>query len=106
MSLYQVDALAFAVTTTNPIGGIGESLDVIGTVVCDAGRDSGNWIIEFVDTERVSLRFGTGSFGGFVAIPPLCLQDPSQIAFLICLPLDFYINPGRFIAYGAGRTLQ
>jgi hypothetical protein len=54
----------------------------------------------------VSLRFGTGSFDGFVAIPPMCLQDPSQIAFLIRYTEDFYINPGRFIAYGAGRTLQ
>jgi len=104
---FQVDRLAFAYTSTNPIGGIPESsIDVIGTVVCNAGRDTGDWIIDFVDTERVSLRFGTGSFQGFVAIPPLCLQEPLQIAFLIRWPLDFYINPGRFTAYGAGRTLQ
>jgi hypothetical protein len=64
------------------------------------------WVIEFADTEKTYLRSGAGSFSGFVAIPPMCLQDPSQIAFLIRLPLDFYINPGRFIAYGAGRTLQ
>ena len=104
---FQVEGLAFSNTmTSGPIGALGSSLSVMGTVVCNAGKHASPWVIDYADTETVYLDFGTGSFQGFVAIPPMCLEKPDQIAFLIRRPLDASILPGSFIAFGAGRTLQ
>jgi hypothetical protein len=52
------------------------------------------------------MEFGTASFSGFVAIPPMCLQDPNGIAFLIRRPPNVLKCPNCFIAFGAGRTVQ
>jgi hypothetical protein len=104
---FQVEGLVFSdAMTTSPIGSSGSSLTVMGTVVCNAGMHPSPWVIEFADTTEVVMEFGTASFSGFVAIPPMCLQDPNGIAFLIRRPPNVLKCPNCFIAFGAGRTVQ
>lgn len=109
---FQVEGLVYANTMTSvPIGAAGGSasnpMRVKGTVVCNAGKPAtGSWVIDSIDTEEVVLEFGTGSFSGFVVIPPRCLGNPRGIAFLIRNPADHNFLPNAFLAYGAGLTVQ
>ena len=103
---FQLEGLAYANTiTSSAIGALPENSPVKGTVVCNAGRSS-PWPIEFADTADFVLESGTGSFTGFVAIPPMCLQNPYGIAFLVRRTADRPQCPDCFVAYGAGRTMQ
>jgi len=103
---FQVVGLVFSDTwTTNAIGSSG-NLAVMGTVVCNAGTLPSPWNIAFADTAEVVMESGTASFSGFVAIPPMCLDRPDRIAFLIRRPANVAKCPNCFIAFGAGRTLQ
>ena len=90
-----------------PIGGDPALLpqaSVKATVVCYAKHPG---LVVFVDTPTVFLdEHGTGSFEGFVNLPPECAELPGEIVFLIRhdnpnAPID-----GLYFVYGAGRVIR
>jgi hypothetical protein len=80
----------------------GTAEQLIGTVMCDSTQRfaPATW----VDTLNVAFDArGNGKFEGFVGLPQQCKDRPAELVFL----LRHADRPGnKFVAYGAGRTIQ
>ena len=84
------------------IGTTGSIDEVIGTLVCDINpADTAGFVL--VDTPRVTLSpQGDAAFVGIVALDPVCVSEPHDLAFLIRIPSGFG-GAGEWIAHGAAR---
>lgn len=75
---------------------------LIGTVVCDSTERIAS--VSWVGTPNVLFdAAGNGKYEGFVDVPQACKDRPEETVFLLRHPN----RPGnKFVAYGAGRTIQ
>jgi len=85
-----------------PLGAPWGPESLMGTLVCDSTQRyaPATW----VDSPPVAFdASGSGRFEGFVDVPEACRERPDEMVFL----LRHADRPGnRFVAYGAGRTIQ
>jgi len=91
--------------SNGPIGApwySGTPENLIGTVVCDSTQRFGP--ATWVDTPYVAFdASGNGKYEGFIDVPQACKERPDEMVFL----LRHADRPGnKFVAYGAGRTIQ
>ena len=103
---FDVEGLVLAVgsaptlgITGLPIGTTGGVPSVKGTLVCNV---TGPGTSTLVDTPAVPLSAqGDASFNGNVGIPPACVNEPGDTAFLIRNASGPFV--GRYFAFGAVR---
>jgi len=87
--------------------GAGMSGTFVGTVVCDSiPADTASY--QSADTPVFELNQGSGFFVGVLNLPQACRDEPEKIVFLLRHDPGMS-NPnlaGKFVAYGAGRTVR
>jgi hypothetical protein len=83
----------------------GSEYPLMGTVVCDSTQrfSAATW----VDSQPVAFNEdGDGRFEGFVDVPQACKDRPMEMVFLVRHARPDSPLYGRFVAYGAGRTIR
>lgn len=87
--------------------GAGMTGTFVATVVCDS-VPAATATYQSVDTPKFEVNQGNAFFIGILALPQSCKDEPNEIVLLLRHDPDMANAnlAGKFIAYGAGRTVR